>query len=242
MGPQDGVGLNAPKCKDNTVGSRTWLGLYHTFENGCSQRSDGIDDTPAERRPFRGCGSDIGRDTCSGDLQPDPVHNFMDFSSNLCQCLLPIKPLICKWHIIIIVSGIKSVITMLLYYKKMPIRHWSPWSPDNVNCIPLLRGMMWNVFGMQVKEPFGCIIIGTNHRVSIDCTIGIDFVVRSVVPLMSNIGRVRKWKKSCTLVSPHMAPSVMWWISFCVAPSPRWSEEKWKKNKVRRPLKKWYIK
>jgi len=35
--------------------------------------------------PRNECGTDIGRDTCSGDLQPDPVHNFMDFSSDQCR-------------------------------------------------------------------------------------------------------------------------------------------------------------
>jgi len=76
----------------------------------------------------------------------------------------------------------------------MSIWHWSPWSPDNVNFIPLPCTMMWNVFGMLVKVPFSCIIIGTNCLISIDCTIRIDSVCRSVVPLMSNIGKVRKWK------------------------------------------------
>jgi hypothetical protein len=47
-----------------------WLGLFHTFENGCSAPGDGVADTPAEATPAYGC--PVRRDTCAGGGQ-DPI-------------------------------------------------------------------------------------------------------------------------------------------------------------------------
>jgi Pregnancy-associated plasma protein-A len=59
-----------------------WLGLLHTFENGCTAPGDSIPDTPYEAEPTEAC--PWFKDTCpaAGD---DPVHNFMDYGYDDCM-------------------------------------------------------------------------------------------------------------------------------------------------------------
>ncbi|KAF8891988.1 hypothetical protein CPB85DRAFT_1331919 [Mucidula mucida] len=59
-----------------------WVGLYHTFQGGCSAKGDEVADTPAERTPTFGCPE--RKDTCDAP-GVDPIHNYMDYSDEACK-------------------------------------------------------------------------------------------------------------------------------------------------------------
>ena len=59
-----------------------WLGLYHTFQGGCSIKNDSVPDTPRESTPSSGCPT--GQDSCP-QAGVDPILNFMDYSDDSCM-------------------------------------------------------------------------------------------------------------------------------------------------------------
>jgi hypothetical protein len=64
-----------------------WVGLFHTFQNGCTAPGDLVKDTPRVAEPNFGCPKAI--DSCpSGDAEParaDLTNNFMDYVDDPCM-------------------------------------------------------------------------------------------------------------------------------------------------------------
>ncbi|KAJ4088250.1 hypothetical protein NW760_013251 [Fusarium oxysporum] len=62
-----------------------WLGLEHTFENGCEEPGDYVDDTPYEASPPEyGVCPPPDRNSCPDKPGFDPTDNFMDYVEPEC--------------------------------------------------------------------------------------------------------------------------------------------------------------
>jgi hypothetical protein len=60
-----------------------WLGLFHTFENGCVAPGDSVADTPYQDDGDNIFSCDESLDTCPAPGK-DPVHNFMSYGDDPC--------------------------------------------------------------------------------------------------------------------------------------------------------------
>ncbi|KAF7192516.1 Extracellular metalloprotease [Pseudocercospora fuligena] len=66
-----------------------WLGLLHTFQGGCDGPGDGVNDTPAQFVPTKGCPK-TNPNTCPDRPGLDPIHNYMNYASD--QCMTEFTP------------------------------------------------------------------------------------------------------------------------------------------------------
>ncbi|KAF7353933.1 hypothetical protein MVEN_01079600 [Mycena venus] len=65
-----------------------WLGLYHTWQDGCTSPNDEVDDTPAEDPQNAGRGLQTcpaSFDSCPTMPGQDPIHNYMTYASDDCR-------------------------------------------------------------------------------------------------------------------------------------------------------------
>ena len=80
-------GSSAPYDLGGTVTHEVghWVGLFHTFQDGCTNPNDEVDDTPAQAQPTSGCPT-TKPDTCTGPQWPgaDLISNYMDYSDDIC--------------------------------------------------------------------------------------------------------------------------------------------------------------
>ncbi|MBL9000956.1 MAG: zinc metalloprotease [Phycisphaerae bacterium] len=61
-----------------------WLGLYHTFEGGCSEPNDEVEDTPPEAGPRHGCPGQTDSCPLPGE---DNNENYMSYVNDACMNL-----------------------------------------------------------------------------------------------------------------------------------------------------------
>jgi hypothetical protein len=65
-----------------------WLGLFHTFQNGCTAPGDLVKDTPRVREPNFGCPT-TAVDSCASEgtdpARADLTNNFMDYTDDPCM-------------------------------------------------------------------------------------------------------------------------------------------------------------
>ena len=58
-----------------------WLGLYHTFEGGCTGVGDNVDDTSPEASGAEGC--PVGRKSCAASKFEDPIREYLQENVSL---------------------------------------------------------------------------------------------------------------------------------------------------------------
>jgi hypothetical protein len=67
-----------------------YFGLFHTFQDGCTEDNDLVSDTGPENAAYFGCpqkGDEQGMASGCKKGQIAPIHNFMDYSDDRCLCM-----------------------------------------------------------------------------------------------------------------------------------------------------------
>ena len=79
-----GAPYNLGETATHEVGH--WLGLYHTFQDGCVGEGDEVDDTEAHAGPNFGCKNTLTdkNNFCSGETKA-PLKNFMNYVDDKCM-------------------------------------------------------------------------------------------------------------------------------------------------------------
>lgn len=82
-----GTAVSSGKGRTLTHEIGHWLGLYHPFQGGCSNRNDRVDDTPPVAEASYGCTAGQNPNTCSNDFpnEIDMVENYMDYANGACM-------------------------------------------------------------------------------------------------------------------------------------------------------------
>jgi hypothetical protein len=67
-----------------------YFGLFHTFQDGCTEDNDLVSDTGPEMQAYFGCPAKGDEEAISSGCkkgQIAPIHNFMDYSDDRCMCM-----------------------------------------------------------------------------------------------------------------------------------------------------------
>jgi PKD repeat protein len=84
-----------------------WLGLYHTFQDGCFGNNDQCDDTPPVAAQFSNASCPANGNSCTNDVPdlPDQWENYMDYSDGSCMAMFTPKQRDRMWYFLGISSG-----------------------------------------------------------------------------------------------------------------------------------------
>lgn len=75
------TGYNEGKTTTHETGHG--IGLFHTFQGGCTGNGDQVDDTCNQASGTSGCPA--SRNSCPNNGCLDPIHNYMDYSTDRCM-------------------------------------------------------------------------------------------------------------------------------------------------------------
>lgn len=103
------IGTAVPSDSGRTLTHEVghWLGLYHTFQDGCFGNNDQCDDTPPVAAQFSNASCPANGNSCTNDVPdlPDQWENYMDYSDGSCMAMFTPKQRDRMWYFLGISSG-----------------------------------------------------------------------------------------------------------------------------------------